>query len=216
MCDIHARVLWLQAGGHKFKERVWTTSAPSVPEGPALSTADVQEHHRGRPEETDHHGQPGRDAPERSSEEHPDACALQTSAVPSWTCTALISVVFLSSVSQTDFAAHVFRRVAVQRPQRRQLCQLWEPDVSDWRAVHLHAANTQTRGQLQPPAEQEGSVHNDCCQVGFRLVVKPSPPPQLCWVHQLPNGSLKAFWLWLWCSRYSPCRCSCFLQRFVY
>lgn len=60
----------LQAGGYKFKERVWTTSAPSVTERPALSAADVQKHHRRRPEETDHHGQPGRDSTKRSSEGH--------------------------------------------------------------------------------------------------------------------------------------------------
>lgn len=63
-----SHILCLQAGGHKFKECVWTTSSASVTEGPALATTDVQEQHRGRPEETDHHGQPGGDAAERPCE----------------------------------------------------------------------------------------------------------------------------------------------------
>lgn len=65
-----ANAFCLQAGGYEFKERVWTTSAPSITEGPALTTTDVQKHHRRRPKETDYHGQPRRDATERSSEEH--------------------------------------------------------------------------------------------------------------------------------------------------
>ncbi len=47
LCVFGAHVLCLQAGGYELKERVWTTSAPSVAEGPAFPTADVQKHHRG-------------------------------------------------------------------------------------------------------------------------------------------------------------------------
>lgn len=59
------------------------------------------------------------------------------------------------AVSQTDLTAHFFRWVAVQRAQRGELCQLWEPDGSHWCTFHLHAANTQTRHLLQPPTGQE-------------------------------------------------------------
>lgn len=70
LCVFGAHVLCLQAGGYELEERVWTTSAPSITEGPAFSTTDVQKHHRGRPEETDYHGQPGRDTTKRPGEEH--------------------------------------------------------------------------------------------------------------------------------------------------
>lgn len=71
--------------------------------------------------------------------------------------TALIPFTFLLVVSQTNPAAHLFRRVTVQRAQRVQL-RLWEPDDPHWRAVHLHAAHTQTR-HLQPHTEQEEWVY---------------------------------------------------------
>lgn len=70
ICDFGAHVLCLQAGGYKFKECFWTTSAASVTEGPAFSTTDIQKHDRRRPEETDYHGQPRRDATTRSCEDH--------------------------------------------------------------------------------------------------------------------------------------------------
>lgn len=99
---------------------------------------------------------------------------LQLTVVLSWTCThtALISLTFLPIVSQTNSAAHLFRWVTVQRAQRRQLRQLWEPDDSYWRTVHLHTAHTQTRCLLQPYAEQEGCVYNNCCHFAFRQVDK--------------------------------------------
>lgn len=59
----------LQARGHKFQERFWATSSAGVAEGPALPEADLQKHHRRRPEEADHHGQSGGHAAEGSSED---------------------------------------------------------------------------------------------------------------------------------------------------
>lgn len=62
-------LVWcLQAGGCKLKERVWATSPASLTEGPALPETHLQKHHRRRPEETDHHGQPGRDVTKGSGE----------------------------------------------------------------------------------------------------------------------------------------------------
>lgn len=71
-CSVGAFILCPQAGGNKLQERFWTTSAASITEGPAFSSADLQKHNRGRPEEADHHGQPRRITAKRSCEEHPD------------------------------------------------------------------------------------------------------------------------------------------------
>lgn len=41
---VGAFILYPQAGGHKLQERFWPTSAASITEGPAFSSADLQKH----------------------------------------------------------------------------------------------------------------------------------------------------------------------------
>lgn len=63
------RLSSLQARGRKFQERFRAASSASVAEGPAFAPPGVQEHHRRRPQEADHHGQPRGDAAEGPGEE---------------------------------------------------------------------------------------------------------------------------------------------------
>lgn len=165
-CKIHIRhedisferildfILCPQARGRKLQERFRATSAAGVAEGPALPSADLQKHNRGRPEEADHHGQPGGVAAERP-------CEART---PTWSNPAFGTLQRTTSdsvppsVPQTDPAAHLLRRVAVQRAAGRQLCQLGEPGHGHRRPLHLHAAHAQARRLGQPAAAQKGCV----------------------------------------------------------
>lgn len=80
----------LQARGHKFQERFWATAPAGVAEGPALPQADLQKHHRRRPEEADHHGQPGGHAAEGPGED-----PLTPSTPHRFGCDELFSSTFL-------------------------------------------------------------------------------------------------------------------------
>lgn len=60
--------LCVQAGGCEFEERLRPAAPPRLPQGPPLSPALPQEHHRRRPEEAHHHGPAQRGASQRCGE----------------------------------------------------------------------------------------------------------------------------------------------------